>query len=377
MLNMAYILDLLIAFGACQAFFISFVLLNGRDKSSFKKFFSWFLIIEGITLVERLLAGSGFIEAVPHLIGVSYPISFLKPPLLLFMAIVLVNSEFKLRAVHYLHFIPFGIMLVFNLPFYAMAPEAKLEMVREFMNRVPSYQSFDFYLSLSFFFHIGSYLYVAIRVLRRFKTQVKNNALVNWYLTVLFSYTYFLLAHFLYFVFSPMGWLKFPTFNQISLLIMTFIIQSIAYRLINRSEIFNHRRTPDLRDLENSKQVEQLIKNKFENDKIHLDDMLSLERFSRSIDKPAAFISELINQRFGCSFKNLVAQYRLEEAKSLMHHTAMDQIKLIDIAYGSGFSNKVSFYRTFKAHTGYSPSEYLKELKNDTLPKKVGYKILR
>ncbi|MEP0044785.1 MAG: AraC family transcriptional regulator [Reichenbachiella sp.] len=374
---MALMLSFLIAFGACQAFFISLVLLSGKDKTSFRRFFAWFLIIEGITLFERLLVGSGLIDAVPHLIGISYPISFLKPPLLLFMAFVLVNGQFKLRKVHYLHFIPFVILLVFNLPFYAMAPDAKLDMVRAFMNKVPSYQSFDFYLSLSFFFHIGIYMYMAIRVLREFKTLVKNNALVNWYLTVLFSYSYFLLAHFIYFIFSPLGWMKFPTFNQISMLIMTFIIQSIAYKLINRSSVFNSKRKPELSDLDKYKQTEQRIKNKFETDKIHLDDTLNLEAFAQSVGESTSYVSELINQRFGCSFKNLLAQYRLEEAKTLMRNTRMDEIRLIDIAYGSGFNNKVSFYRTFKSQTGYSPSEYLREIKNGTLTKKSGYKILR
>ena len=38
-------------------------------------------------------------------------------------------------------------------------------------------------------------------------------------------------------------------------------------------------------------------------------------------------------------------------------------IQLIDIAYDSGFNNKVSFYRSFKRHTDQSPSAYFEALK--------------
>ena len=38
-------------------------------------------------------------------------------------------------------------------------------------------------------------------------------------------------------------------------------------------------------------------------------------------------------------------------------------MKLIDIAYDSGFNNKVSFYRVFKEFEGQSPSEYLETRK--------------
>jgi len=96
---------------------------------------------------------------------------------------------------------------------------------------------------------------------------------------------------------------------------------------------------------------------------VYLDDTLTLQKFSDAVALPHAYVTELINQKFNCSFKKLVGQYRLNEAKSLMVKENDATVKLIDIAFQVGFNNKVSFYRTFKEFEGVSPSEYLEKLK--------------
>ncbi len=362
-MDISLILNILIVYGTCQAFFIAFVLLKTKDKTLFKKLFSLFLVIEGVTLFERLLVETNLIVSVPHVLGVSYPISFIKPPLIFFMAYALTQKKFRLHKKSYLHFIPFGLMFLLNLPFYFLEANKKIETVHDFMDKIPSYQDFEFYFSLSFFAYIGAYVIAGIGKLKQFKIQVTNNTLVNWYYHVLILYSSFLILHFVFYILQPLGEFKTIHVNQISMLIMTFIIQSIAYKLVNKSSVFNAKIT-DLGDLEKRKKDEKLIIDKFEIDKIHVDNFLTLEDFSTSVSLPTPYVSEIINQKFNCSFKNLLAQYRLNEAKRIMKQKVNSKIKLIEIAYDSGFNNKVSFYRTFKLYEGISPSEFFERLKN-------------
>ncbi|NAS31707.1 helix-turn-helix domain-containing protein [Flavobacteriaceae bacterium R38] len=364
-MDSSLVFNIFIAFGAFQALFISFIILSQRNKSLPKVFFSLFLIIEGITLIERLLAESDLIYAVPHLLGISYPISFLKPPLLFLMTLAIVNTKFKLRKIHSLHLIPFFIILLFNIPFYFLNASQKLEFVQAFLTKEITYLSFDFFLSLSFFFHIGIYIMACVITLKRFKTHVKNNKLVNWNLSVLVLYSIFLITHFIYFVIQPSGILSIPQFNTISMLIMTFVIQSVAYSFITRSNIFNNKNTIDLSNVQKLVEDEKLIRNKLENEKVYLDDALNIDAFSKSLSLPKKYVSDLINQRFGYSFKDLINQYRVKEAKKIMEKEVHSKIQLIDIAFESGFNNKVSFYRAFKRYTDKSPSEYFNNLKND------------
>lgn len=356
------IINLLIAYGAFQAFFISFILFKPKNKSLFNKLFGSLLIIEGITLFERLLVETELINAAPHLLGISYPISFLKPPLMLFMAFAITKKGFKMHKKMYLHFLPFGLMLVLNLPFYFMSGSEKLGLVRTFMEQIPSYQSFDFYFSLSFFAYIGIYIFFSLTLIDKFRQRVINNVLVNWYRIILIVYSGFLLLHLIYYLIQPLGQFNLALVNQVSMLAMTFIIQSIAFKLIDKSILLNTK-IPDLSNLQKREEYENLIIQQFEQDKVYLDDHLNLQNFSKSISLSPGQVSKIINQKYNCSFKKMVAQYRVREAKNLMQNTSVAKIKLIDIAYQVGFNNKVSFYRAFKEFEHISPSEYLEKTK--------------
>ena len=363
MLDSNLIINILIAFGAFQALFIASILLRQDRNKLARRLFAIFLIIEGITLIERLLVMTDLIVSVPHILGVSYPISFIKAPFLLFMAWAITNSNFKLHKIHLWHLVPFALILLMNIPFYLQTASYKLDFVRAFVEHVPSYQSFDFYLSLSFFLHIGLYITATILILKKYTTQVKNNKLASWYLKILWFYSATLLINLIYFVILPSGLLEIQHFHIVSMLVMTFLIQSIAYGFFMRSDIFQHNLKQINGDSEKLSHNEQLIKDKFENEKVFRDDSLTLVAFAKAIDLPKNYVSDLINQRFGVSFKDLVNRYRIEEAIDTMTEKADSKIRLIEIAQEVGFNNKVSFYRAFKAQTGKSPSEYFKHIK--------------
>lgn len=359
----ASLINVLIIYGTCQAFFIAFILLKS-NRTLFKKLFAALLIIEGIILFERLLFETQLIEQVPHLLGIAHPISFLKPPLLLFMAIAITIPNFKLTKKHSWHLLGFGLMLLLNLPFYFLPGSEKLTTVQSFMNSIPSYTSFTFYFTLSFFVYIGIYLFLSLKKLKAFKDQIRNNELVNWVYAIFIGYTLFLVLHLIYFVIQPLGSFNFALVNQISMLAMTFIIQAIAYKILDKSIVFNHKPT-SLHDLDTRKRDEDTILKKLEVDKMYLQDSLSLAIFSNAVALPSSYVSQIINQKFNCSFKKLINQYRIREAKERIRNNKDSKVKLIDIAFQVGFNNKVSFYRAFKEFEGISPSQFVENIKKE------------
>lgn len=362
MSTVSLIINVLIAYGMLQAFFISVVLLKSQTRTLFKKLFAVLLIIEGVTLFERLLVETELINSVPHLLGISYPISFLKPPLMWFMTLAITDRSFKLEKRCLWHLIPFALMLLMNLPLYTLSGAEKLEWARTFMEKIPSYSSFDFYFSLSFFAYIGVYIFSSIRKMNQVREHVSNNALLNWYRLALIGYGTFLFLHLVYFAIQPAAGYNFAIVNQVSMLAMTFMVQAVAFKLLDRSPLLNAR-APDLGDLNRREKYQTQILEALERDKLYLDASLTLQKFSETLALPASYVTELINQKFNCSFKKLVNQYRLLEAKRIMENTEADEIKLIDVAYEAGFNNKVSFYRVFKELEGMSPSEYLGKIK--------------
>lgn len=352
----------LIIYAACQAIFIALILLRPQNKTTFNRAFALLLIVEGLILIERLMVETGAISAVPHLLGIAYPISFLKPPLMLAMAYSITENEFKLSKKAYLHLIPFVLILALNTPFYFLSGADKLEFVNAFMNKVPSYDSFEFYFVLSFFIYIGIYVFLAIRKLDRVRAHVTNNALVNWLYFVLVAYVILLSVHLIYYLIQPLFELSLGPVNELSMLAMALIIQSVAFKLMDKSMLLNARK-PDIISSDVAGKMELLIEEKFKIDKVHLDDSLTLRSFAEMVSLSPQDVTRFVNQKYGYNFKKLVNRYRLDEAKQLMRRMQNGDQRLIDIAYQSGFNNKVTFYRVFKELEGISPSAYLQNMK--------------
>ena len=72
-------------------------------------------------------------------------------------------------------------------------------------------------------------------------------------------------------------------------------------------------------------------------------------------------IINLINEGFGKSYTELVNQYRIEKACSLLKDYAFQDQSILEIALIAGFSSKSTFNRLFRAQTGLTPSQYRKE----------------
>ena len=74
------------------------------------------------------------------------------------------------------------------------------------------------------------------------------------------------------------------------------------------------------------------------------------------------YLSQLINDRYGCNFYQFVTNYRLEEAKRLMRENP--RIKIQDVAQQCGFSSPTIFARVFVREIGETPKSWSKKCNN-------------
>lgn len=70
----------------------------------------------------------------------------------------------------------------------------------------------------------------------------------------------------------------------------------------------------------------------------------------------STYVSACINGQYGSSFTDFVTEYRVNYACTLMR--TRPGMKSAEVAMESGFSSERSFFRSFKAVTGLSPSEW-------------------
>ena len=88
---------------------------------------------------------------------------------------------------------------------------------------------------------------------------------------------------------------------------------------------------------------------------------VSLQTLARELGYNYEYLSRSFHRLFGIRFDRLLAQYRAEQAATLMRETSLS---LADIAMNSGFQSIRTFNRVFKDLYGISPSEYRKKEKS-------------
>lgn len=109
-------------------------------------------------------------------------------------------------------------------------------------------------------------------------------------------------------------------------------------------------------DLEVDAALMQRINDAMERKKSYLDSNLKLSDVAASLGTNRNTISNCINSQLGCSFSQFVNNYRIKHAQTLMH--IRPDMKISEVWSSSGFTTESSFFRTFKAVTGMTPSEW-------------------
>ncbi len=146
------------------------------------------------------------------------------------------------------------------------------------------------------------------------------------------------------------------------------ILALLAYLIINR----RRKKTPaavalaeeDIEEPLPDAKREELMNHITEllvKEKLYLDSDLNMTDIANRLGVHRNDVSMVVNSSKGISFSQLVNGYRVEYAKQQMQ--THPEMKLANVAICSGFSSDTSFYRTFKAITGMTPSEWLSQQK--------------
>ena len=81
----------------------------------------------------------------------------------------------------------------------------------------------------------------------------------------------------------------------------------------------------------------------------------SLSALARRYSYSTTYLSELIHERCGMTFTELVTEQRMERAAMLLRAT---QLPVREVARQVGYAGTSNFYRAFGAHFGCGPAEY-------------------
>ena len=88
----------------------------------------------------------------------------------------------------------------------------------------------------------------------------------------------------------------------------------------------------------------------------------TLNKLAKLINSNTTYVSQVINEKYGMAFSNLLGSHRIRLACQWMDDPERyGNITIEAIATGTGFKSRTAFVNAFKRETGLKPSEYLQE----------------
>jgi AraC-like DNA-binding protein len=92
------------------------------------------------------------------------------------------------------------------------------------------------------------------------------------------------------------------------------------------------------------------------------DNLASLSDLAKKIGESPHHVSQVINEKLNISFFELLASYRIEEAKRILSDNKRNKLTIEEISDMVGYNSKTAFNNAFRKLTGRTPSEFRKSV---------------
>lgn len=389
--------EVIVLIGVVQGFLISGLILSRKDQPISKRLLSAVLIVFSLLCVRIMILTTGLWQT-PLLRYFPLPFELAIAPLFWLYIRSLVDPHFSLNRKVLLHFIPFGISLVYSIVVYSVVLREAGNLEKDVVagsflfDTVKSVEDYLCILSSVIYWFLGFRLIIRYRLWLSanisstdFPTYawLKNIALLmglvigllstDILLDSVFNLGAYRFTHWkFFFIYSAVliyylgfrGYLL-PVAKAFASPVHTATISintapGVPDERKNETFLTMEKRTKLTR--EKIAEVETAIREAMETHALYLDPELSLEKLARSIGFAPAAVSGVINMQFKKSFRALVNEYRVNCVKERLADRRYDQLSLLGLAYECGFNSEASFYRIFKLITGMPPLEYLRSI---------------
>lgn len=381
-LNILVAIELIVVF--FSLFLACFLLTVKTEHKLSNRLFASFLVLTAIDTSGNIF---DFLNEGPSNFGMFRNLMiFLQLPTFYLYVLSVCFTDFRLKPRHWAHTIPFLLANLVLIPrFYGVNLDAKLDFLQKISSR-PEIQFNHILLHVQ----VICYIVAAFMILRKSRRIYLENyagasiASLNW----LFQFTVALSIF--YIIALAKNIFKFTAYPEISewlksgLIIFELIVISwYLFKALNHPNLF---RTVDsklklVKDIvleegkselppvnENAYNVEYLkLKDYMSDKKPYLNPSLTIKDIADDLGIPVRDLSLLINHQLGQHFYDFINTYRIEHAMEILKDGSKSKVTVLEILYEVGFNSKSSFNTAFRKHTGTTPTEYRKGLKNSDL----------
>ncbi|MCF8240713.1 MAG: helix-turn-helix domain-containing protein [Melioribacteraceae bacterium] len=356
-------------------YFSIFLLITKRGKKLNKILLSAFLFANAIYILNFILNNfpKVFIDSTPYLFHIGEDFGFLFGPFLYFYTLSLVFKNFSLNKNHLIHFIPFTMAILFHLfTFHFRSIEIQQQILLSTGYYPPLFNKF-FYSLMNI--QLLIYMYLCLIQLKHYSMVIKNHYSeiekqnLSWLSMIVFAFFFMWivdLSSFIILLIDADGWNIITYTTLISLSINFVFANYIIYKGLEHPELYSgiekmqavkYQKSTLTENEKNN--IAHKIREHLDNHQTYLDPNLTLNDLAEAIEINSKYVSQVINEKLGKNFFDLINSYRVEYAKLLIKKNS-DKSTVLEILYESGFNSKSVFNSVFKKFTGKTPTEYKK-----------------
>lgn len=389
-------LGVLYLLGAVQGAFLAAVLAGRRENATPNRLLALVMLTFSVDLAMAAYHATGLYTAVPALIGLDFPLAFLYGPLLYLYARTLTEPAHRLRRLDFFHLLPFAVVTLALVPYYAMGGAEKLAMLNAPVG--PWSRTLAVVNGLKLV-HAFGYIVTVVLVVRRHRRRLRDThtaterVALDWlrnltggvvFLMTLTVGLYAAGVHEAAGV-TVMGLDPSQLYDDFTLLALTVFIYAIGYLGLRQPEIFSSRpgvgRPPEPVMLEpvvtaadaleerpryaksgmdgaTAARLEAALVALMEGAHPYRQGDLTLQELADRLGASPHNLTEVVNTRLGQSFYDFVNGYRVREAQARLTDPAFAHWTVLAIGLEAGFNSKSSFHAAFKRHAGQTPSAY-------------------
>ena len=379
-------LDIFIFLAVFQAIYVSFFIIkNGRYTGRANIYQGLFILSFAILAFQEFLNNTGYITHYLYLTTLSDPLNFALGPLFYLYVAYSVNPAKRNK--DWRHFIIPAFWLLYSIFFFIQPDEIKynsyirlkhpewpLMEVTSLINQDPLYirEYCNIFTIISLLaYNVASFVVIRqkIKSLKQSFLKVTNKPILlirNSFLHCVSIVIIYGLLKLFWGIKSDVGMIVVPYFC------IYVFIQS--YRITNASDIFNEpfsaldfpvtKYQKSSLSEEQKDEILEKIKIEMEVNHYYTNNLSSLSGLAKQIKSSTHHVSQVINERLNKNFFELMAFYRVELAKQIIHDDPENLITIEEIAEKVGYNSKSTFNTTFKKLTSVTPSEYKKSIKN-------------
>lgn len=277
----------------------------------------------------------------------------------LYFYVGMISDEMRLDAAQFLsHLSPGIILFVIGIA---------IQLLHSFQWLTPSHvEIFNNIQLLAFYIQISLYLLMSFQLIKSYNYRVRNNFSsidkmnLSWLQRLLAIFSVIVIIDMCITVPSVINHVSEVPYFEYFLFAEAAAIFTIGYLSLLHAESIFRNRKPKYESSPLNKQLSldlaAKLKMVMQDSEPHKNNELKLSDLAQLVGISPYYLSQIINEQYQKNFYDFVNEYRARSAAELLMTSQNSNVS--QIAFNSGFNNRVSFNNAFKKYIGMTPSQY-------------------